>query len=248
MQFRKFLPLVVMVFGLSATGGEELEGLDSFVAWLLEEPERLESVPFAEVVEAATGCKLLPVDRDDPVDRKLLSAVDLALAESLRQFGEAGDAIHKVGRVNEISGHVESVLRARLDAMEGLRCEIPRNASGDVQRSGYPDLRLLHEASGRVFYLDPKVFKAGSEDGSFRTFYFEPKGETNKILDDACHLIVGIAHGGKVDGVWRLKDWRVVDLATFRVRLKAEFQASNRDLYRSSAVLMESGRVVEENP
>jgi hypothetical protein len=32
----------------------------------------------------------------------------------------------------------------------------------------------------RVFYLDPKLYAAGSRDSSFRTFYFEPKITTNK--------------------------------------------------------------------
>jgi hypothetical protein len=34
--------------------------------------------------------------------------------------------------------------------------------------------------------------------------------------------------------------WELVDLANFRVKLKAEFQASNRDLYKPEAVLMRS--------
>jgi hypothetical protein len=121
-----------------------------------------------------------------------------------------------------------------------LHCEIPVNASGDRQRSGYPDLKLVDEASGRIFYIDPKIYRLGSERSSFRTFYFEPKKATNKILDTASHLIVGVAHSGKVDGYWQLDHWQIVDLAEFRVRLKAEFQASNRDLYLPSAILRES--------
>jgi hypothetical protein len=30
--------------------------------------------------------------------------------------------------------------------------------------------------------------------------------------------------------------WDLVDLAQFRVKLKAEFQGSNRDLYRAEAI------------
>ena len=76
--------------------------------------------------------------------------------------------------------------------------------------------------------------------GALRTFYFEPKDETNKILDDASHLIIGVPHGGKVGGRWILSGWRVVDLSDFRVRLKAEFQASNRAIYREEAVVLRS--------
>ncbi|MGL5018193.1 MAG: hypothetical protein ACRDBP_08680, partial [Luteolibacter sp.] len=73
----------------------------------------------------------------------------------------------------------------------------------------------------------------------FRTFYFEPKNETLKITDDAVHLLVGIEHDGK-DQQWTFTGWRLVDLSTLRVRLKAEFQASNAELYRS-AVFNEGG-------
>ena len=34
--------------------------------------------------------------------------------------------------------------------------------------------------------------------------------------------------------------WNVVDLISLRVRLKAEFQSSNRELYKDEAVLGES--------
>ena len=51
-----------------------------------------------------------------------------------------------------------------------------------------------------------------------------------KITDDAVHLLAGIEHDGK-DGLWTFTGWRLVDLSKLRVRLKAEFQASNAELY-----------------
>jgi hypothetical protein len=36
-----------------------------------------------------------------------------------------------------------------------------------------------------VFYLDPKLYVAGSRDSSFRTFYFEPKKSTNKVREES---------------------------------------------------------------
>ena len=145
--------------------------------------------------------------------------------------------IHAVDRVNKISRHIEDFLLCRLNAAEAYECSIPANAAGLTQRSGYQALRLVHTASERVFYIDPKVYKLGSETSSFRSFYFEPKFETNKILDNASHLIVGIAHSGKLDGRWHLDTWKVIDLINFRVRLKAVFQLSNRELYRDDTVL-----------
>ena len=110
-------------------------------------------------------------------------------------------------------------------------------------RSGYPDLRIVDLASKRVFYLDPKLYAAGSRDSTFRTFYFEPKIATNKVRDDAVHFIVGFEHEphGK-NGLWKFTRWDLVDLARFKVKLKAEFQGSNRDMYRPEAIVATSAK------
>jgi hypothetical protein len=76
----------------------------------------------------------------------------------------------------------------------------------------------------------------GSATSSLRTFYFEPKDNTLKITEDASHLLLGIEHDGK-DGVWEFLGYQLVDLSSLKVRLKAEFQASNRDLYLEPSVL-----------
>ncbi len=226
-----------MALSLSAEDAE----IGRFVDWLLEDKERLHDIPFSEVVEAVSGCRVLAVDPEARVDAKLLSEIRSAAAGMLRSFKDPDHPIHQVGRINETSRHIEAYLLQRLNDDGRLKCTIPLNAAGETQHSGYPDLRLEHLETGRVFYLDPKVYKAGSETSSFRTFYFEPKKETNKILDDASHLILGVAHSGKtMEGSWQFDSWQLIDLSGFRVRLKAEFQASNRDLYREEAVLLQS--------
>ena len=142
-----------------------------------------------------------------------------------------------MGRVSEIIRHIENFLWSRLNNAEPYECSISANATGRTLRSGYPDLSLVHSASELVFYIDPKVYKLGSVTSSFCSFYFEPKLETNKILDNASHLVVGIAHSGKLEGRWHLDKRKVIDLINFRVQLKAEFQSSNRELYMDDAVL-----------
>ena len=237
------LPILILCLASVGCAGEPSisnADIEPFVRWLLDDGERLEDVRFAEVAEAVSGCKVLPVDTSDAVDAAMLRHVQASLDGMLLELAKADNPIHEVGRVNEISRHIEDSLMSLLNAAEGYVCTIPANVSGRAQRSGYPDLRLVHSASGRVFYIDPKVYKLGSEVSSFRSFYFEPKLDTNKILDSASHLFVGIAHTGKVEGRWQLDTWKIVDLINFRVRLKAEFQDSNRELYKDEAVLVES--------
>ncbi len=106
----------------------------------------------------------------------------------------------KAKRVNEMSSYFEEAMRAKLRSVPGFACDFPPTAAGKHQRSGYPDLRLVDTATQRVIYLDPKLFAKGSRASSFRTFYFEPKRETNKVTDDARHLIVGIEQARDAEG------------------------------------------------
>ncbi|MFU8847578.1 MAG: hypothetical protein ACNA77_02525 [Opitutales bacterium] len=238
---------VTLLFYLTSSLGVASEAapdsnanVQAFVEWVIEDGDRLGNVRFAEVVEAVSGKKILPVDANHAADAEMLAVMQEVIAAMLIDLSRPEHPVHLAGRINETSRHVEDYLLHHLNREGLVECNLPLNATGSLQRSGYPDLRLKHLPSGRIFYLDPKVYHEKSENSSFRTFYFEPKGATNKILDEASHLILGISHAGKVEGRWQFKEWKLVDLVDFRVRLKAEFQASNRDLYREEAVLLRS--------
>ncbi len=201
----------------------------------------MRGLPFAEVIEDATGKKVLPIDPHNHVDQRVIKQISAVLDEVVRRSNQPESVIQHVGRINEVSSHFEDLLRELLNAEPGLRCDFPRTAEGHVQRSGYPDLRIVDQESKRVFYLDPKLYAAGSRESSFRTFYFEPKKSTNKVLDDAVHLVVGFEHEPRTEGRRKFTRWDLIDLAHFQVKLKAEFEASNRDLYRPEAVVASSG-------
>ena len=70
----------------------------------------------------------------------------------------------------------------------------------------------------------------------------EPKVETNKVRDDAVHLVAGFEHEARINGHWKFTRWDLVDLAQFKVKLKAEFQRSNRDIYRPEATIATSAK------
>lgn len=184
---------------------------------------------FRDVVRASTGRELRPAG-DDPAVREIRLAIEDAAAQTLDLFNAPDSPLRGLRRINEASRYFEDALRNLIDAHEGLTCGIPTTSEGKEQRSGYPDLRIEHEASGTVAYLDPKLFEADSRDSSLRTFYYEPRERSSKIREDACHFLLGISHDGK-DGAWSFQHAELVDLADLQVRLKAEFQASNRDLY-----------------
>lgn len=210
--------------------------VDALVDSVLGGEKVFTAVPFATVLESATGKRILPFNPDGSPDAEILEAIRTAMTKTLAEFNKPDSVTNTEERINEASAHFEEAILRHLDEQPGISCDYPRTAEGNLQRAGYPDLRLVHEATGRVAYLDPKLVEAGSLASSLRTFYFTPRTQTNKVLDDAHHLLVGIEHDGHT-GRWRFLRWHLVDLAAFRVTLKAEFQGSNRDLYRPELLI-----------
>ncbi len=241
---RCFIPLLLASLAL-ANAREPIvappEG-DAVLSALLQNAGTVREVPFSEVIFQATGRKIIATDPANETDQRVLKQIGEALDEVLRQMNAPESPAQQAARINEVSSTFEKLIRELLAATPGLLCDFPKTAEGRVQRSGYPDLRLVEEASGRVYYLDPKLFASGSRTSSFRTFYYEPKRATNKVLEDATHLILGFEHGPREAGHWEFTRWDIVDLAKFQVRLKAEFQGSNRDLYRPEAIVSTSAK------
>jgi hypothetical protein len=216
--------------------------VDQLIPWLLDEDRQLRGIPLADVIFDTTGKRVLPVDRTNEVDQRVIKQISEALDEAVRKMNAPDSPIQAIPRINEVSSHFEDMLQRLLNARPGLSCDFPRTADEKIQRSGYPDLRIVDIASKRIFYLDPKLYVAGSRDSSFRTFYFEPKVATNKVRDDAVHLIAGFEHEVRTKDRWKFTRWDLVDLSQFKVKLKAEFQGSNRDMYRDEAIVATSAK------
>lgn len=232
--------LLVPTWAVSAK--EANAPVDQLIPWLLDEDKELRGIPFKDVICAATGKRVLSIDPQSEADRRVIRQIGETLDETTKRMNAANSPIQRVARINEVSSHFEDMLRELLNSQPGLSCDFPRTAAGKVQRSGYPDLRIVERASQRVFYLDPKLYAVGSRESSFRTFYFEPKKATNKVRDDAVHLVVGFEHEPRTGDLWKFTRWDLVDLSLFRVQLKAEFQGSNRDLYRPEAIIGTSAK------
>jgi hypothetical protein len=248
MQRRIFCVIVASLATAASAQNASKAPVDQLVPWLLREDQELRQIPFSQVVFAATGKRLLAIDPGSEEDRRVIQNISAVLNEVLRRMNAPDSPVQNLARINEASSHFEDVLRDLLNRMPGFSCDFPHTSEDRVQRSGYPDLRLVETATNRVFYLDPKLYAAGSRDSSFRTFYFEPKITTNKVRDDAVHFVVGFEHApretasGPPKATWNFTRWDLVDLSRFTVKLKAEFQGSNRDIYRPEAIVAPSAK------
>ncbi|WP_411847693.1 hypothetical protein AAFN60_10835 [Roseibacillus persicicus] len=192
--------------------------------------------PFAQVIEQASGQRVLPLDS---VCEPVLDAIAQAADSTMQKLNEPTSPLIGLRRINEASRFFEDSLLELLDSHPDLRCQIPLTQEGNAQRSGYPDLMLTHEPTGRVYYLDPKLYEASSQESSLRTFYFTPRSKTSKILKNGHHLLIGFAHDGK-DGQWQFESWRLVDLSQISLTLKSEYNASNKELYQEGQVVRKS--------
>jgi hypothetical protein len=238
---RSPLALACAVFLASRVAAQQAP-VDQLIPWLLRAGGELRTIPFSQVMFDTTGKRVLAIDPKSEADQRIIRELSAVLDEVMTRMNGPDSPVQTVGRINEASSHFEDLLREKLNQMPGFSCDFPRTAQDRVRRSGYPDLRLVEIATNRIFYLDPKLYAAGSRDSSFRTFYFEPKVTTNKVRDDAVHLPVGFEHEPRTAGLWKFTRWDLVDLSHFKVRLKAEFQASNRDIYRPEAVVASSAK------
>ena len=226
----------VMKSALSKAADHNADSADIvLIKGLLKEDLSHRDFDFSLVVEAVSGKKALPAKGRESQAR-VTAAITAVMDRLLLEMNANDSPIRGLRRINEGSRFFEDGLLEALEKMEGITCGIPPTREGSAQRSGYPDLRITDEATGDVYYLDPKLMERGSTTSSLRTFYFEPKDSTLKITDDATHLLLGIEHDGK-DGEWTFLSYQLVDLSGLKVRLKAEFQASNRDLYAEPSVL-----------
>ena len=236
----RLLFFLVLAIANLVSAEEKPAPVRQLIPWLLDEDAALKGILFSDVISATSGKRVIPIDGKDKDTARILAAIGKTLDAVLAQMNGDGSPAKKQKRVNEMSRHFVDAITAGLKAAPGFECDFPKTASGHIQRSGYPDIRLVDKATGRILYLDPKLYAKGSRHSSLRTFYFTPKRETNKVNDDAHHLIVGIEHE-KTGAEVNFTRWELIDLSSFRVRLKAEFQGSNADMYREDAVVGGSG-------
>ena len=221
--------IVVAVFSVAICHADPAPAANdpAVIPRMLADARSLEEVPFSQVIESATNRRVLPVDPE--IHRDVITALSAAMDRILERLSASEHKIHVVGRINEGSRHLEDELLIELNAIPGWECGIPGTTAGTTQRSGYPDL-LVKTPSG-IFFIDPKLVSEESKSSALRTFYYEPKVTTSKIQYDAVHLPIGVSHAGWEEGRLILTGWKLVDLSSLPVRLKAEFQASNRELY-----------------
>jgi hypothetical protein len=176
------------------------------------------------IIEALASHRVLPWNGEEA--DALTAAADTVRA-SINQNGL--DAT----RVNEAGNAVEDFV---LDALRraGFHAGRPVALSGRARVVGYPDLEATRD--GVPFYVEVKTYGPATIDSTQRTFYLSPSGDF-KVTHDAHHLLIAVELESNGAGHYHALAVRWLDLSRLRCDLKYEFNANNRDMYRSEAGL-----------
>lgn len=205
---------------------EIMTDIDSLIHSAVKLSKEIGKIPFPTLVKATTGYDVIPLNIwGSAEDRILFEAITKAatdftkLCERTRRRFQ-GDRINEVGRAIE-EEFVQELIKTQLHP------EL-------LGKAGYPDMKIIDQY-GRVTYLESK---AVSKDwkSSLRAFYYTGG---DKIDSDARHLLIGWNIVEERDKYWRIVGWKLSDLSRLKVKLKAEFNASYKDLYKKDMVISE---------
>jgi hypothetical protein len=216
-----------------------MQSNDTYVKDLEETISRflmpLRDIRFSIVIKAITGFTVIPFDKKDASDRKLLEKLVKAIHNATKAAFNKGIFTN---RPNEVGNHIEPFVRKALNDI-GVSASIPTTKKGIHKVAGYPDIEVNYEK--RRTYLECKTYNIKSRDSSLRAFYLQPSPDS-KITSDARHLLVSFeinptTRNGRTAFV--PTRWRLYTLHDLKVQVKHEFNASNLNLYDEAYLLAE---------
>ncbi|MBD3408496.1 MAG: hypothetical protein GF411_20400 [Candidatus Lokiarchaeota archaeon] len=182
--------------------------------------KELKEVPFPLLIKTTTGKEIIPLDSSNKADMILIEKITKSITSYLDISKRTkrrirGDRINEVGKSIEVE-FVQELQRNGLEV----------NSLGS---SGYPDIEIIDHV-GRFTYLESKS-TSKSWESSFRSFYYNTG---KKVKENARHLLIGWRIIEESDKYWIIKGCKLVDLFNLSLKLKAEFNASNNNIYKDS--------------
>lgn len=197
----------------------------------------LKGIPFGVVIEGISGYRVIPFDKQNQQDVKVLQILSEVAAL-------AGNAVNKKGilrpRPNEVGNDIEPFVKEALNFV-GYAARIPATRAGNQKAAGYPDIEFTDEF-GRANYLECKTFNIENVSTTQRSFYLSPS-ENFKVTRDAHHYVMSfeISETGRVGNrnVYKCASWKILSIENLEVDVKYEFNSDNARLYAKELILAE---------
>jgi hypothetical protein len=185
--------------------------VDTLIPWLFQEGNALRGIPFSEVILAATGKRVLPIDPKNETDQRVIKQISGVLDEVMRRLNAPDSVIQGIPRINEVSSHFEDSMRELLNTTPGLSCDFPRTAEDQLRRSGYPDLRLVDRETKRVFTSIPSSTRSAAATVVSVHSISNQKARPTKCATTPCILSSAssmksetVTTGASLAGIWSI--------------------------------------------
>lgn len=195
----------------------------------------IHNLSLSQVIEALSGYKVLPFDKNDPRDRRVLEVLCTVAQEVVKEVNQEGI---KRPRPNEVGNDIEVYVKDVL-TKEGYNADVPRALNGTKKATGYPDIEFVDEF-GRIHYLECKTYNIKNISTTQRSFYLSPS-ENFKVTDDAHHFVLSfeiyVSHREGTNNIYKCRHWKIVDVSDLQLDVKYEFNSDNQRLYDASLVL-----------
>ena len=200
----------------------------------------LKDVPLKCVIQALSGCDIIPFDSSNKQDKVVL--------KKLTQVAKlAGAKINSNGilrsRPNEVGNDIEPCVKDALNEV-GYQSNIPITSKGKKKQAGYPDIEFIDEF-GNYHYLECKTYNIRNVATTQRSFYLSPSDDF-KITHAAHHFCLSyeIFESGRAgnDNIYKCRHWKILSLDKLCVDVKHEFNSDNARLYQKE-LLLEEGSV-----
>lgn len=179
-------------------------------------PAELKKCSFSEVLAGVCDHHILPIDRTNAEDVKLLDTIKKAM-DNFMKASRKSETRYKASRANEAGSKMESAI---VEEMKKTSLNPEKLGS-----SGYPDLHITLD--GQTSYIELKTSAQKNRKGTHHRLFYFTSGK--KIKMDAHHLLLQIQIAEEADKYWKVSSWELRDLYNLKVGLKTEWNANQSD-------------------
>lgn len=191
--------------------------------------ENLKNIEFSipDLISATTQYKVEALDKSNTSDMMVFAKI----IETAKQF-----VAHRQRTKSRFEGNRSNDVGKQIE--EAFFEELKKTSLGVklLGEAGYPDMKIIGP-DNRVTYLESKAVSK-DWDSSFRSFYYS---NGKKIESDGRHLLIAWKIEETRDKIWSVTGWKLLDLANLKVKIKLEFNTSNKKMYTESSILSSSG-------
>ena len=195
----------------------------------------LKGLSFEIVIEGLSGHKVIPFNKKDPKDQKVLETLKTCAKNVKHYVNNEINGITR-NRPNEVGNDIEPIVEKELKNL-GYQANKPTTNQGHKKATGYPDLEFIDEFN-RLNYLECKTFNIKNINTTQRSFYLSPS-EDFKVTQDAHHFGISFEIYKETSNVYKIRSWKILDLSKLKLNVKYEFNSDNKHLYSKELILAE---------